>query len=131
MGHHKLLILLFIFPGLIIACQRDLEIEFYEQMSPISEASLPKQGKVNETMVFEVRHLVYNGCGQYSRNETVVREREIFNTFFAKYPRHMVCTDDIPERKTDYVFTPSIAGIYTLHFRQGEGEYMTGEIEIN
>ncbi|MBL7850377.1 MAG: hypothetical protein JNN04_05715 [Cyclobacteriaceae bacterium] len=93
---------------------------FTEQMSPITGTDLPGTCRANVKLTFEVEHGVYNGCGQYSRHETFIKGKDIYVTFFAKYPTEAFCTSNAPIRSTNYMFIPSSPGEYTFHFKQTE-----------
>jgi hypothetical protein len=117
----------------ILSCNEDEKIhsDFTEEISPIVDTELPNNGEINKKVTFVINHGVYNGCGQYSRHETVTNGNDIFVTFFAKYPVNEICADIAPVRSTSYEFTPTLIGEYTFHFSQGGEEYLTDNIIVN
>lgn len=128
------LTLLFVF-FLALSCDEEEKepLEYTESMSRIVETGLPESAELNKKISFIVRHQVNNGCGLYSRHETLINGREVTVTFFAKYPLDpvTVCTDDLPIRSTYYKFTPTLTGLYTFRFREDGEEFLTAEMEVN
>jgi len=137
---HRLLTILFLTIALI-SCKDDNppaaaptppdQSKYTEKMSSITDTELPAQTTVNQKLTFIVNHAVHNGCGQYARHETVVTGKDIYVTFYAKYPVEGACTQNVPIRSTPYEFTPTEIGDYVFHFKKGDNAYLLGTITVN
>lgn len=101
----------------LISCDNILESE---SISPIIGTELPTTATVGETISFRVFHVVFNGCGTYSRQETEREGNVITVTFYGKYPEGRMCTDDIPTLETFYQFEVKEKGDYYFRFYQGD-----------
>ena len=122
---------IFLTAGLISCNEDEPKGEFTESISPIVATELPDNGDVNEKIIFTISHGVYNGCGHYSRHETVIIGKEVYVTFFAKYPVDAACTYNAPVLSTSYEFTPTLTGEYTFHFSQAGGDYLLDNLLAN
>ncbi|KXK28319.1 MAG: hypothetical protein UZ12_BCD005001013 [Bacteroidetes bacterium OLB12] len=57
-----------------------------ESISPIIDTELPSSTTIGETISFKIYHVVFNGCGEYSRQETTRDGKTISVKFYGKYP---------------------------------------------
>lgn len=128
-GNHlrpgALLVILFL---LLSSCDKDEIISDY--FSPVTEANLPKELSPGQSFNILVKHIAYDGCGQFSRNETKITGNEIELAFFAKgsSPKG-ICTDNLKTLETTYNFRPVKPGTYIFKFRQVDG-YLTDTIVV-
>lgn len=90
-------------------------------ISPIVGTDLPKTCEVGETISFKVYHVVFNGCGEYSKHEAVENGNTITVRFYAKYPKAEICTDNIPTLETYYYFEAKQKG--DIYFRFFQDNY--------
>jgi len=130
MNHKFFLTALLLIGSICLSCDNEDENKLMGSISPIVEAELPTVGKVGQEINFIVSHLVFNGCGYYSSQETTQIGNTFTVTFYAEY-RDGVCTTDIPTRKTNYKFSPTKADTYTFRFNSGETSYLVKSIEIH
>lgn len=91
-----------------------------ESISPIIETELPSVGSVGEKISFKIQHVVFNGCGKYSRHETTRDGRVITVKFYGKYPEGKICPDNIPTIETYYTFEVKEKGDYYFRFYQND-----------
>lgn len=104
-----------------------------EAISPIVDAEMPAVGRVGEVVSFNVHHTVYNGCGKYARSETIEEGNTISVTFFGKYPKGKICSDDEPTLITEYHFLPKERGAYYFRFYNGNlngSEYLLDTLNV-
>jgi hypothetical protein len=99
---------------MLISCEEST----HESISPIINTELPPTAPVGHVVSFKVYHVVYNGCGQFSRHETSQDEKTITVKFYGKYPEAKICTDEIPTLETKYDFKPTDKGEYVFRFYQ-------------
>jgi hypothetical protein len=96
----------------------------------VTSVNSPSSGLVNETVNIELDFIVINGCGEFgqfieSQNNNI---RNI--TVEAKY-EGCLCTQDIPTRKINYLFSTESAGDYELKFKSSPTEFITVNLSIN
>jgi len=89
-----------------------------ESISPIIDTELPSTSAVGEAITFKVYHVVFNGCGQYSRQETTMDGKVVTVKFYGKYPEGKICPDNIPTLETYYTFKAKEKGDYYFRFYQ-------------
>jgi hypothetical protein len=89
-----------------------------ETISPIIATDLPSTSTVGETITFKIYHVVFNGCGQYSRQESTRDGKVITVKFYGKYPNGKICPDNIPTLETNYNFEVTEKGDYYFRFYQ-------------
>jgi hypothetical protein len=94
---------------LLLSCE---VLDYRESISPIVGTNLPPSCLAGETVVFEVSHVVFNGCGKYSRSETSREGRTVTVKFCGKYPNAGICTANIPQLETEYAFKVESKGSY-------------------
>ncbi|MDR7130047.1 hypothetical protein J2X69_002394 [Algoriphagus sp. 4150] len=87
-----------------------------ESVSPIIETELPSTTAIGTTVSFKIFHVVYSGCGEYSRQETIRDGRTITVRLFGKYPTCKMCPDNIPTLETVYRFEAKEKGDYYFKF---------------
>jgi hypothetical protein len=127
---HRIILVIILIAGLLsVSCDETGEVNHTKSISPIIETELPQSGNVGQEINFIVHHAVFNGCGYYSSQETIKIGNTIRVAFYAEY-REGFCTMDIPIRKTNYKFTPTVAGTYTFIFNSGDAGYLTQTIII-
>jgi len=122
--------LILIFP-LLIACEDEAVAPQDEtgSISPITGSDLPAEASLDETVRFTVRHIVFNGCGYYEREETKIEGKEVKVTFYAGY-RDGICTMNIPTLETEYTFKPQEKGEYVFKFTGSEGNYLLDTLVV-
>jgi len=120
----------FLVLALSLACDRAENVEPVGQISPIVATDLPEHGSVGEEISFTVSHIVFNGCGYFSSQKTHRTGNIFIVTYYAQY-RDGICTMNIPTLKTNYIFTPSKAGIYTFKFNGGDNGYLIQTIVVD
>ncbi|NOT73775.1 MAG: hypothetical protein HOP08_02520 [Cyclobacteriaceae bacterium] len=98
--------------------------------SPVVEVYAPSTVMLGQSISFNVRHQVFNGCGRYSRNEVTESGKTWHITFYGKYPSTGACTDIIATLETPFQFTPTQTGQYILKFKQGD-QYIDTIIQVN
>jgi hypothetical protein len=113
-----------------VSCHNEDELNVPESVSPIVAADLPESGKPGQEIKFKVSHIVFNGCGYFSSQETSQIGNTFNVTFYAKY-RGGVCTMNIPRLETDYTFIPTEIGTFTFKFNGGESGQIIRTIAIN
>lgn len=120
--------LLIILCLLVSSCDKDEIISDY--FSPVTEADLPKELSLGQSINILVKHTAYDGCGQFSRNETNIAGNEIELAFFAKGSSpNGICTDNLKTLETRYNFRPVKSGTYIFKFRQVNG-FLTDTIVV-
>ncbi len=87
-----------------------------ESISPIIDTELPSSTTIGETISFKIYHVVFNGCGEYSRQETTRDGKTISVKFYGKYPNCKMCPDNIPTLETTYRFEAKEKGDYYFKF---------------
>jgi|SRR5690606_17805918 hypothetical protein len=87
-----------------------------ESVSPIIDTELPSTAAVGTTVIFKVHHLVFNGCGEYSRHKTTHEGNTITVEFYGKYPECKMCPDNVPTLETTYKFPAKEKGDYYFRF---------------
>jgi hypothetical protein len=87
-----------------------------ESVSPIIDTELPSTTNLGTTVSFKIYHAVFNGCGEYSRQETTRDGQTITVKFYGKYPDCKMCSDNIPTLETIYHFEPEENGDYYFKF---------------
>lgn len=87
-----------------------------ESISPILATDLPGTAAVGETISFKIYHVVFNGCGKYSKQETTTDGKTITVKFYWKYPKGGACPDNIPTLETYYAFEAKERGSYIFRF---------------
>ena len=87
-----------------------------ESLSPIVDTELPSTTTIGTTVSFKIYHVVFNGCGEYSRQETTTDGRTITVRFYGKYPNCKMCPDNIPTLETIYRFEAMEPGDYYFKF---------------
>lgn len=92
------------------------DISIRESISPIVNTELPSTGVVGETISFKIYHVVFNGCGQYSRHETNTEGKVVTVRFYGRYPNGKICPDNIPTLETGYNFRIKESGDYIFKF---------------
>lgn len=100
------------------SCRQTEDVQ--ESISPVTETELPNEAAPGETVSFVIRHYAYNGCGRYSRTETVEDGSSITVTLFAKYDQGngLACPQALKRLETIYTFTPQRRGIHIFKFQQ-------------
>lgn len=104
---------------LLIALTSCSYLSTRESVSPIIDTELPETAVVGETISFKIYHVVYNGCGKYSRQETTMDGRTVTVTFYAKYPNGGACPDNIPTLEGYCTFVAKEKGDYYFRFYHG------------
>ncbi len=89
-----------------------------ESVSPITSTDLPSNGSAGHTITFKVYHVVFNGCGQYSRQETTTEGKVVTIRFYGKYPSSGICSTNVPTLETFYNFEAKEKGDYYFRFYQ-------------
>lgn len=89
-----------------------------ESISPIIYTELPSTATFGSAVSFKIHHVVFGGCGEYSRQETIQDGRTITVKFFGKYPNCKACPDNIPTLETIYQFKAKEKGEYYFKFYQ-------------
>ena len=87
-----------------------------ESTSPIIDTELPSTTTLRSTVSFKIYHIVFNGCGEYARQETKRDGRTITVKFYGKYPSCKMCSDNIPTLETIYPFEVKEQGDYYFRF---------------
>jgi len=87
-----------------------------ESISPIIDTELPSTTTIGTTVSFKIYHVVFNGCGEYSRQETTRDGRTITVKIYGKYPNCKMCPDNIPTLETIYQFEAKEKGDYYFKF---------------
>lgn len=104
-----------------------------ESISPIIATDLPAACSLGETIKFKVYHVVFNGCGEYSKHEAAENGNVITVRFYAKYPKAEVCPDNVRMLETYYYFEAKQKGdIYFSFFQDnynGE-EYILDTLSV-
>lgn len=95
-----------------------------ESVSPIIDTELPSTTTIGTTVSFKIYHVVFNGCGEYSRQETTRNGRTITVKFYGKYPNCRACDDNIPTLETIYKFKVVEKGDYYFKFYE---DYFNGQ----
>ena len=126
----KFLLFILIVGTISISCENEDDLKPTGSISPIVDAELPTSGHVGQEINFMVNHIVFNGCGYYSSQETTQIGSTLTVTFYAQY-REGFCTMDIPTLKTNYKFIPTKTGTYTFKFNSVEKEYLEKTIQID
>lgn len=103
----------------LISCDR---YSSRESISPIIATDLPSTSTVGETITFKIYHVVFNGCGQYSRQETSRDGKIITIKFYGKYPNEKICTAEISTIETYYNFEVKEKSDYYFRFYQDNYE---------
>jgi hypothetical protein len=89
-----------------------------ESISPIIATDLPSNSIAGKTITFKIYHVVFNGCGKYARQETIIEGRVVTIKFYGKYPIDAFCTANVPTLETYYSFEPKEKGDYYFRFYQ-------------
>jgi hypothetical protein len=92
-----------------------------ESISPIISTDLPSTCLAGETISFKVYHVVFNGCGKYSKHEAAQNGNVITVRFYAKYPQAQMCPDNIPTLETYFYFEAKQKG--DIYFRFFQDNY--------
>lgn len=87
-----------------------------ESVSPIIGTELPSTTTIGTTVSFKIYHIVFNGCGEYSRQKTTTDGRTIVVKFYGKYPNCKMCPDNIPTLETIYRFEVKELGDHYFKF---------------
>jgi hypothetical protein len=95
-----------------------------ESISPIIDTELPSSSTVGEIVSFKVYHVVFNGCGQFSRQETMRDGNVVTIKFYGKYPKNKSCTTNIPTLESYYTFEAKEKGDVYFRFYQ---DYFDGQ----
>jgi hypothetical protein len=104
-----------------------------ESISPIIDTDLPSTGSVGEKISFKIQHVVFNGCGKYSRHETTRDGKVITVKFYGKYPEAKICPDNIPTLETYYTFEIKEKGDHYFRFYQNDfagNEYILDTLRV-
>lgn len=125
----KILILISILT--LFSCSNDDEkeecVEYNKEF--VTEVSGPSSANVNETVSFEVKFGVHNGCGGF---DEFIESGTEFNKIIqvkAIY-KGCICTQNAPIRTTIYKFIPSKPGNYTLNFRKSNDDFIVKKITV-
>jgi hypothetical protein len=87
-----------------------------ESISPIIDTELPTTITIGTTVSFKIYYVVFNDCGEYSRQETTRDGRTITVIIYGKYPNCKMCPDNIPTLETIYKFEAMEKGDYYFKF---------------
>src|SRR5690606_26789165 len=99
------------------------------QTANTSNAIVPTTGNVNQTISIPVTFQVLNGCGGFGNFIETNDGNSKTITVNAKY-EGCYCTQAIEQRQTNYNFSPTTPGTYTLNFTQSNGNLLTYTINI-
>ncbi len=124
----KILILISILT--LFSCSNDEEekcIEYHKAF--VTKVSGPSSANVHETVSFEVKFRVFNGCGHF---DEFIKSGTEFNKIIqvkAVY-KGCFCLQNAPIRTTIYKFTPSKPGNYTLNFQSNKDDFIVKKITV-
>lgn len=115
---YGIIITLFMFITSSCSNDDDNSVANYKLTYAISADAASPVGFVGETILIDISFVVMNGCGEFGRfiesgiglNKNILIE--------AKY-EGLICTQDLPIRKTTYEFTPNAPGEYVFKFKSG------------
>ncbi|TXK45935.1 hypothetical protein FVR03_11555 [Pontibacter qinzhouensis] len=110
-------------------CSEDEVILPATTPAPVTQFTMPERASLGEPVTIEVFFTVNNGCGRFGE----FSESRSGNTFtIAVHPVYVgeACTMDMPTRKANYTFIPTIKGTYTFRFWQAQDQYVTRTITI-
>ena len=103
---------------IITSCEKE---SFKDHLSPVSEVAFQEKGSVGQEVNFLVKHIYTNGCGKFSRSETIENGKEVTVSFYAQYPANTVCPQNIVTVETVFRYTPKKTGEYIFKFNHGNG----------
>ena len=79
---------------------------------------------------FKVDFGISNGCGKFNKFVETINGNTRTIKVIAKY-EGCICTQDASIKSTNYVFTTSTTGTYTLKFQKADGTFFTETVVIN
>ncbi len=125
----KLIISLLLF--VIFSCSKEQENKCVEnRIAYVTSINAPSTGTVNENINIEVSFVVNNGCGNFGKFIETQNGNTKTIEVEARY-EGCICTQDIPTRKTNYVFKTQTAGNYILKFKSSPTEFITANLTLN
>lgn len=79
--------------------------------------------------VYKVDFPISNGCGKFNKFEETIDGNTRIIKVIAKY-EGCICTQDFSIKSTNYVFTSSVPGTYTLKFLKADGTFFIETVVI-
>lgn len=79
--------------------------------------------------VYKVDFPISNGCGKFNKFEETIDGNTRIVKVIAKY-EGCICTQDFSIKSTNYVFTSSVPGTYTLKFLKADGTFFIETVVI-
>lgn len=103
-------------------------------MAAVQTAGFPKAAvKVDTTLTLKVLFQPANGCGRFSRADSVKTDQVTEIRLFAAYPTaemKAVCTDVAKLNTFSFQFKTTTIGKHYFRFWQSEGKYLEEVVEV-
>ncbi|WP_460892491.1 hypothetical protein [Rufibacter soli] len=120
---------------LLVGCEETSELQEVElPVAAVQTAGFPKAAvRVDTTLSLKVLFQPANGCGRFSRADSVKTDKVTEIKLFAAYPTqemNAVCTDVAKLNTVTFNYRTTTPGKHYFRFWQAEGKYLEEVVEV-